>query len=89
MDRGSAVAVLGFEAAVDLFGSAERALGGRIRVEGRGFEVIGVADPKGRQYMNTNRPDNRLLIVPITTAASDTPGSPFKVRATSIRVTES
>ena len=63
-----AVAILGFEAAVDLFGSAERALGGRIRVEGRGFEVIGVADPKGRQYMNTHRPDNRLLILPITTA---------------------
>jgi len=63
-----AVAVLGYEAAVDLFGSAERALGGRIRVEGRGFEVIGVADQKGRQYMNTNRPDNRLLIIPITTA---------------------
>ena len=63
-----AVAILGFEAAADLFGNAERALGGRIRVEGRGFEVIGVADPKGRQYMNTHRPDNRLLILPITTA---------------------
>ena len=63
-----AVAILGFEAAVDLFGSAERAIGGRIRVEGRGFEVIGVADRKGRQYMNTHRPDNRLLILPITTA---------------------
>jgi putative ABC transport system permease protein len=66
--RSRAVAILGFEAAADLFGSAERALGGRIRVEGRGFEVIGVADRKGRQYMNTHRPDNRLLILPITTA---------------------
>ncbi len=63
-----AVAILGFDAAVDLFGTAERAVGRRIRVEGRGFEVIGVADRKGRQYMNTHRPDNRLLIVPITTA---------------------
>jgi putative ABC transport system permease protein len=62
------VAILGFEAAVDLFGAAEAAIGGRIRVEGRGFEVIGVADRKGRQYMNTHRPDNRLLILPITTA---------------------
>jgi putative ABC transport system permease protein len=68
VERRNAVAVLGYEAALDLFGSAERALGGRIRVEGRGFEVIGVADPKGRQYMNTHRPDNRLLIVPITAA---------------------
>jgi putative ABC transport system permease protein len=68
VERAAAVAVVGYEAAVDLFGSAERALGGRIRVEGRGFEVIGVADSKGRQYMNTNRPDNRLLILPITAA---------------------
>ena len=37
-------------------------------MEGRGFEVIGVADRKGRQYMNTHRPDNRLLIIPVTTA---------------------
>jgi putative ABC transport system permease protein len=63
-----AVAILGFDAAVDLFGTAERAVGRRIRVGGRGFEVIGVADRKGRQYMNTHRPDNRLLVVPITTA---------------------
>jgi putative ABC transport system permease protein len=68
VERSRAVAILGFEAAADLFGSAERALGGRIRVEGRSFEVIGVADRKGRQYMNTHRPDNRLLILPITTA---------------------
>ena len=68
VEERRSVAILGFEAAVDLFGTAERALGGRLRVEGRGFEVIGVADPKGRQYMNTHRPDNRLLILPITTA---------------------
>jgi putative ABC transport system permease protein len=68
VERRRAVAILGFEAAADLFGSAEQAVGGRIRVEGRGFEVIGVADRKGRQYMNTHRPDNRLLILPITTA---------------------
>ena len=68
VEERRAVAILGFEAAVDLFGTPERALGGRLRVEGRGFEVIGVAEPKGRQYMNTHRPDNRLLVVPITTA---------------------
>jgi len=68
VEERRSVAILGCEAAADLFGTAERALGGRLRVEGRGFEVIGVADRKGRQYMNTNRPDNRLLIVPITTA---------------------
>jgi putative ABC transport system permease protein len=68
IERRRAVAVLGFEAARDLYGAAELALGSRIRVGGRGFEVIGVADQKGRQYVNTHRPDNRLLIVPITAA---------------------
>jgi putative ABC transport system permease protein len=61
-------AVLGFDAAIDLFGSAEAAVGARIRIDGHPFEVIGVADKKGRQYTNTNRPDNRLVLVPITTA---------------------
>ena len=63
-----AFAVLGFDAAKDLFGSAEAALGARIRIDGRPFEVIGVADEKGRQYTNTFRPDNRLVLVPITAA---------------------
>jgi putative ABC transport system permease protein len=63
-----AVAVLGYEAAAALFGDATAAVGRTLRVEGRPFEVIGVAAPKGRQYFNTNRPDNRLLLVPITTA---------------------
>lgn len=63
-----AFAVLGFDAAQDLFGSADAAIGRRIRIDGHPFEVIGVADQKGRQYTNTNRPDNRLVLVPITTA---------------------
>lgn len=63
-----AFAVLGFDAAKDLFGSPEAAVGARIRIDGRPFEVIGVADEKGRQYTNTNRPDNRLVLVPITAA---------------------
>lgn len=65
-----AVAVLGYEAAQALFGRAEAAVGRTLRVEGHPFEVIGVAAQKGRQYINNNRPDNRLLILPITTAES-------------------
>lgn len=68
VERRRAVAVLGFEAARDLYGAAELAVGSRLRVDGRGFEVIGVAEEKGRQYVNTHRPDNRLLIIPITAA---------------------
>jgi putative ABC transport system permease protein len=67
-DRRRPVAVLGWEAAEELFGAAREAVGQRIRIEGHPFEVVGIADPKGRQYFNSNRPDNRLVMVPVTTA---------------------
>ncbi len=63
-----AVAVLGHHAAEALFDAPELALGKRIRVSGQPFEVVGVAAEKGRQYMNTNRPDNGLLMGPVTSA---------------------
>lgn len=63
-----AVAVIGFEAARDLYGRPELALGRTLRIEGQPFELVGIAARKGRQYMNTHRPDNRLLIVPVSTA---------------------
>jgi putative ABC transport system permease protein len=66
--RARAVAVLGHGAATELFRSAEAAVGRAIRIDGVAFEVVGVAAEKGRQYFNTNRPDNRLLLVPVTTA---------------------
>lgn len=68
VERGAAVAVLGPEAAQKLFGSPEAAIGKVLRVSGKPFEVIGVPRSKGRQYFNTHRPDNALLIVPITAA---------------------
>jgi putative ABC transport system permease protein len=68
VSRARAVAVLGHDAAVDLAGSPEAAVGARIRVRGVSFTVVGVAAKKGRQYLSLTRPDNRLLIVPITTA---------------------
>ncbi|MFI5397062.1 MAG: ABC transporter permease [Candidatus Binatia bacterium] len=63
-----AVAVLGYDAAQALFGQAEHAVGRTLHVEGRPLEVIGVAARKGRQYMNNDRLDNQLLIIPITSA---------------------
>lgn len=68
--RRRPVAILGYEAALDLFGSSAAAVGAILRVDGRPFRVLGVAAMKGRQYMNTNRPDNRMLMIPITTAES-------------------
>jgi putative ABC transport system permease protein len=62
------VAVLGYEAAARLFGRAEDGVGRTIRVNGVAFQVVGVAAKKGRQYFNTNRKDNELVLVPITTA---------------------
>jgi putative ABC transport system permease protein len=68
VSHARAVAVLGHEAAELLFGSAGAAVGRTLRLAGQGFEVVGVADEKGRQYTNNNRPDNRLVLIPITTA---------------------
>jgi putative ABC transport system permease protein len=66
--RSRAVAVLGYDAAERLFGRAEDGVGRTIRVNGVAFQVVGVAAKKGRQYFNTNRKDNELVLVPITTA---------------------
>ncbi len=69
LEQADAVAVLGFDAASDLFDAPASAVGKRVRIEGIPFQVIGVFDHKsGRQYINTNRPDNRLVVVPQTTA---------------------
>jgi putative ABC transport system permease protein len=69
VERARAVAVLGWEAAGELFGDPRAAVGRTLRVEGRPFELIGVLDEKtGRQNINTNRPDNRLLVVPVSAA---------------------
>jgi putative ABC transport system permease protein len=61
------VAVLGPTAARSLFGDPAAAVGRSVRVDGRSFEVVGVTDDKGRQYLETRRPDDRLVLVPITT----------------------
>jgi putative ABC transport system permease protein len=69
VERSRPVAVLGYEAATELFGDASAAVGRTLRIEGHPFELSGVFDEKsGRQYTNTNRPENRLLIVPNSTA---------------------
>jgi len=69
VERSGAVAVLGWEAARDLFDAPASGVGKRMRIEGVVFEVIGVFDAKsGRQYTNTNRPENRLVLVPQTSA---------------------
>ena len=69
IERGRAVAVLGAEATRELFPGPRSPVGRTIRVEGQPFELIGVLDEKsGRQNINTNRPDNRLLVIPASAA---------------------
>jgi putative ABC transport system permease protein len=71
VERHRAVAVIGYEAAAELFGDPAQAVGARLLVDGQPFELIGVfADKAGRQYMNTNRPDDRLVVIPNSTAES-------------------
>jgi putative ABC transport system permease protein len=68
--RHRAVAVLGHKAAVELFGPTASPIGQKVRIDGKSFQVIGVAREKGTQYENTNRPDNEVVLVPVTTAES-------------------
>lgn len=69
LERRRPVAVLAWDAAEELFGHAPSGVGSTLRVEGQPFELIGVLARKdGRQYTNTNRPENRLLVLPSASA---------------------
>ncbi|MBN2554520.1 MAG: ABC transporter permease [Anaerolineales bacterium] len=61
----AAVAVLGPDTAIALFGHADGVVGETIRVEGQPFRVIGVKAPKGGSGFSN--PDDEILI-PLTTA---------------------
>lgn len=65
--EGARVAFLGSEAAERLFGRAP-AVGRRISIGAASFRVIGVAEPKGMQLINTIDPDDRKILIPYTTA---------------------
>ncbi len=69
LERRRAVAVLAWDAASELFGWAPDGVGTTLRIDGEPFELIGVLARKdGRQYNNTNRPENRLLLLPSSSA---------------------
>lgn len=61
----SAVAVLGPDTAIDLFGRSEGIVGETIRIEGQPFHVIGVLKSKGGSAFGSE--DDQVLI-PISTA---------------------
>jgi putative ABC transport system permease protein len=61
------VAFLGHEAALRLFG-AEPAVGKRISIGGIPFRVIGVAERKGMQLIDSLSPDDRKVLIPYSTA---------------------
>ena len=67
-DRAAAVAVLGPDAANDLFGE-QNPLGKRIQIEDRHFAVIGILEPLGSQFFQNA--DDRIY-VPYTLARSVT-----------------
>jgi putative ABC transport system permease protein len=58
------VVVLGSDVAEDLFADAE-AVGQKVKVSGRQFEVIGVLEEKGGQMMGVSM--DSIIVVPITT----------------------
>jgi putative ABC transport system permease protein len=67
VERGERVAFLGADAAERLFGRAP-ALGKPLQIDGVTFRVIGVAERKGAQLMDSTNPDDRKILIPYTTA---------------------
>jgi putative ABC transport system permease protein len=63
-ENGSRVAVLGPDTASTLFGSADAALGQRIRISGQPFTVIGVTESKGSSGMSNN---DEIVYIPFDT----------------------
>lgn len=51
MDRGSANTVMGYENAVKLFGSAERAIGNSISVRNKRVNIVGVIKKQGKSLL--------------------------------------
>jgi putative ABC transport system permease protein len=67
LERNARVAFLGADAAQHLFGG-EPALGRRLQIAGTTFRVIGVAERKGPQLINSTNLDDMKVVVPYTTA---------------------
>lgn len=67
LDKRAAVAVLGSDVALSLFGRLDDLIGEAVRVQGQPFRVIGVLESKGGTGFMSQ--DDRIL-VPLTTAQS-------------------
>ena len=67
VERNARVAFLGADAAERLFGRAP-AMDKPIEIEGTTFRVVGVAQRKGEQLVNSLNPDDLKVVVPYTTA---------------------
>ncbi|MEO5984819.1 MAG: FtsX-like permease family protein, partial [Ferruginibacter sp.] len=60
-NSGANVCIMGFEIAVNLFGSAERAIGKQAEVKGKKVTVIAVIKKEGKSYIGWNY-DNCIMI---------------------------
>ena len=65
-ERAANVAVLGYDAAEDLFGQ-DSAVGKEIFVDGRSFIVVGVQDKEKTAFGGGKNPDDKMVHMPITT----------------------
>ena len=67
VERASRVAFLGADAAQRLFGGAS-ALNRDVQIGGTTFRVVGVAEAKGAEIINSLNPDDLKILLPYTTA---------------------
>ncbi len=67
VERGARVAFLGADAALRLFGGA-RAVDRNVQIGGTTFRVVGVAEAKGAEIINSLNPDDLKILLPYSTA---------------------
>jgi putative ABC transport system permease protein len=65
VERAARVAFLGAEASERVFGRRP-ALGRRLQIGGSTFRVVGIAERKGAELINSLNPDDRKILVPYT-----------------------
>lgn len=65
MQRSARVAFLGPDAATRLFGARDP-LGQSVQIDSIGFRVVGIAEAKGEQLINTGNRDDLIVFLPYT-----------------------
>lgn len=68
--HGSSVVVIGYTNAENLFGSADRAIGEEIKVNGRSFKIVGVVKKQGQSFLGGGWQFDEAVVIAYRSMAS-------------------